>query len=589
MMRRFFFFGPHFTCAAGVALEGGMWHRPLMVDDQFNFRSPSAQGSWMKDLLLLSGLILFLFTFFLSHRPFATPDEGRYVEIPREMVETGDFLTPHLNGLKYFEKPPLFYWMQAGLIRLFGIHEGVLRLWTTVLGLIGCLFVYGMGRFVVNRQAGLLAAGVLATSFLYFFLARLIILDMAVTVLITGALCSFWLSTVFTGKKGFLCLTFYGLFMALATLTKGLIGAVLPGMVILVWMGVMGQSRLLKRAFHPWVILLFLGVAAPWHILVSLKNPEFFDFYFIQEHLLRYTTSLHRRTQPFWFFIPVFLVGFFPWVSFFYGSLKNGWALSKTDPQFRSFFLFCLCWIGIVFLFFSFSQSKLIPYLLPIFPPAAFLVGCFLSHASFEDKQSRIFYQVFLFLVGFAALAYLPVKAFWWGSPLWESPVLGAFLGLVALISWGTCLYVQCYHLTLKAIFLSTIGLLMVGTLVDPLVQPRPSMKPFAQKLKELASPGDRVVIYGKYYQDLPVYLGRTVQVVNWSGELDFGARVDPTQDRMLSSESFWALWGGDAPVFLITPLETYAAFLKSQTPHLHFVFQDKKTVLLCNKPPFGR
>lgn len=569
-----------------------------MLFNHSSFWKNNEKASWGKDLLILSGLILLLFTFLLSHRPFATPDEGRYVEIPREMVMTGDFLTPHLNGLKYFEKPPLFYWMQAGLIRLFGIHEGVLRLWTTFLGLMGCLFVYGMGRYLVGRRAGFLAAGILATSLLYFFLARLIILDMAVTVFISGALLSFWLSTHQVGRKRFLFLTTYGLFMAFATLTKGLIGAVLPGMVILLWIGVMREWGFLKLAFHPWVIALFFVVAAPWHILVSLKNPEFFDFYFIQEHFLRYTTSVHRRTQPLWFFIPVFLIGFFPWVSFFYGGLRTGWSSFQDIPLHRSFFLFCLCWISFVFVFFSFSQSKLIPYLLPLFPPAALLVGFFLNQnyevPTKNYKQGLFFYKILIFLMGIGALAYLPVDSFLYDSSLWRSSFLCFLVSVVAVISWGTLVYLHFFskklpHFQICTIFLSTICLLLTFTVIDPLVQPRPSTKPIAAKLKEIASPEDAIVSYGRYYQDLPVYLGRTIQVVNWAGELDFGARIEPSQDRVISLEQFRALWNGPQSVFMVTPVSVYEAFLKDKFPRLYFVLAEKETVLLRNKPVFER
>ena len=140
-------------------------------------------ASIWKDLLLLTCLIGMFFGFMIGARPLSTPDEGRYVEIAREMTATGDYVTPRLNGVKYFEKPPLFYWLEAGVIHLSGINEWALRFWPAFLGLLGCLMVYGAGRSLYGRQAGLLSSLVLSTSILYYAHTRIIILDMVLSVL----------------------------------------------------------------------------------------------------------------------------------------------------------------------------------------------------------------------------------------------------------------------------------------------------------------------------------------------------------------------------------------------------------------------
>ena len=154
---------------------------------------PTDTSRAWRDVLLLAVLLAVFFGFELGGRALWHPDEGRYSEIPRAMVASGDYVTPRLNGVKYFEKPALFYWMQAGSIKLFGVNEWALRLWPALLALAGCLAVYGAGRKLFGRRAGLIAAIVLATSPLYYLLARIITLDMAVSVLLTGALLSFLL------------------------------------------------------------------------------------------------------------------------------------------------------------------------------------------------------------------------------------------------------------------------------------------------------------------------------------------------------------------------------------------------------------
>ena len=149
----------------------------------------------LRDLVLLGVLTALFFGCFLGSRPLSVPDEGRYVEIPREMVGTGDYLTPRLNGVKYFEKPPLFYWFEAGMIKLFGLSEWSVRLGPALFALFGCLAVYYAGTRMFGRLAGLMSACILATSVLYYALSRLITLDMPVSVLLTASLLSFLLGT----------------------------------------------------------------------------------------------------------------------------------------------------------------------------------------------------------------------------------------------------------------------------------------------------------------------------------------------------------------------------------------------------------
>src|SRR5574337_68433 len=152
---------------------------------------PKSGRETLRDLVLLTVLIGALFGIMLGNRPLSVPDEGRYVEIPREMATTGDYLTPRLNGIKYFEKPVLFYWLEAFSIRLFGLDESGLRLWPALFALFGCLAVYAAGKRLFGRRAGFLAAIVLSTSVLYYALSRVIILDMPVSVLLTVSMLSF--------------------------------------------------------------------------------------------------------------------------------------------------------------------------------------------------------------------------------------------------------------------------------------------------------------------------------------------------------------------------------------------------------------
>lgn len=325
------------------------------------------------DLVLLTLGVSLLLGPHLGRRALWEPDEGRYAEIPREMLATGDFVTPRLNGVKYFEKPPLFYWIEAGAMRALGSAEWVLRLPAALFALGGCQAVYAAGRRLFGRRAGLLAAAVLATSPLYFGIGQVVILDMAVSVLLTVALLAFLLATREPpGWRRRLRLWAFWAAAALAVLTKGLIGIVLPALVIGAWIVLFRRWDTLRMALQPSGIALFLLVAVPWHLLVVRANPEFAWFYFVHEHFLRYTTKIHNRYKPFWFFLPVLAVGLLPWTFFLPRALQQALAAEGEERQETAFLLL---WAGLIFVFFSLSDSKLVPYVLPVAPPLALLLG----------------------------------------------------------------------------------------------------------------------------------------------------------------------------------------------------------------------
>ena len=385
---------------------------------------------------------LSVFCFLWLDRPFAAPDEARYIEIPREMVETGDWLTPRLNGVRYFEKPPLMYWIHATLISFFGTTEWIMRLVPAFFGWLGAISTYLFAQKIFG--VGRWAAWILVTSALYVSLSRLIILDMPLTTCITVGLICFYQAIV-TRKR----IWFYSMTTAFAAgvMIKGLIAVALPGLVIVVWMCI---ERIPLRPFYPFSNgLLFLILVAPWHIMMHLKHPDFLHQYFVVEHFLRYTTTLHKRYQPFWFFIPVFIIGMLPWT---FSSLRSF--------RFQGPSRFLCVWILCFFAFFSFSNSKLIPYLLPVFTPMAILTAVRLKH-SLKTK--------------------------------------------VVLTTLGVMISV-CFHLFAEDI-------------------QKTSMKPFAEIIKKKRKKGEKVACFQGYFQDLPLHLKERVIVIDYMGELEFGAR----------------------------------------------------------------
>jgi len=488
-----------------------------------------SEGPRLRDAVVLALAIGLFFALFLGSRPLSVPDEGRYVEIPREMVVSGDWLTPRLNGVKYFEKPPLFYWTEAFLVRLFGLSEWSVRMGPALFALFGCLAVYYAGARLYGRRAGILSAVVLATSVLYYALSRLISLDMPVSVLLTVSLLSFLLGTREpAGNSRRLFFWGFYAFAALATLTKGLIGIVFPGMIIFSWMLIAGEWRTLRTMHLASGLALFLLIAAPWHLLAGRANPEFFDFYFVREHFQRYLTKVHHHYKPFWFFIPIVVGGFLPWSAFLFQAVRHALPDSWADRKQNKEAIFLLLWAGLILLFFSASSSKLIPYVLPVLPPLALLVGKYLA-----DTR--------------------PI------GPAWGFPVSFAALAGTAVL------------------------LLIIAGAVAPRFEKR-STKPLAMTLKPLLRADDEIIHYRNYYQDLPVYLERRMTIAEWKGELDFGTTIEDTSGWMIDETELWRRWSGPKRVFLLAGTRDAEALRGKPGMPFFLIAGTENTVILSNR-----
>lgn len=571
-------------------------------------QAKSNKGSWCFDLILLAVSIGLIFSLFLGTRPLSVPDEGRYAEIPREMLVRHDFVTPHLNGIKYFEKPPLFYWLQAGAIKVLNpwiiqaeyalnrsktnhyfapISEWTVRLPNAIMALLGCLLVYASGRVLFERRAGLLSAIILASSLLYFALARMVTLDMTLSVCLSGSLLAFLVASNQSPSLGRRFL-FYSAYMlaGLAVLTKGLIGIIFPTMIIGLWVLLSNQWRLLKECYFLSGILLFLLIVLPWHILVQSRNPEFFQFYFIDQQFLRYSTLIAQRYQPDWFFIPIFIAGFLPWVCFFPQAIVSHFPRNCQQFKEKNNYIFLLLWIGIIFIFFSFSHSKLIPYILPIFPGLALLTGHYLSThwQRFNDIKCGYLVVPLLWLglgiVGLVCLVNDPSITF--------SQTAKLFLTTGYSVLLLSSILASCFilHRKSKMAFTTlTIGSVISFLIVSisiPQFDTR-SIKPLVAVLKPLLKPKDKVVAYHEYYQDLPFYLTQRVFAVNVGGELIFGMQHQDTDAWMLKDANFWPIWNSHEHVYMVTNKEIYQQFKQSKNPTVYLLAQTDQDVLLSN------
>ena len=552
-----------------------------------------SRSTWLLDILLLLMVVGTLLGYGLGERALWDPDEGRYSEIPREMVVTGDYVTPRLNSVKYFEKPPLFYWAQASAIRVFGLNEWSLRLWPALFALFGVVTVYVAGRQLFNRRTGLLAASVLATSLLYFYMGRAITLDMSVSVLLSAALLAFLLGTRAPPgpRRRWLMWTFYA-FAALATLAKGLIGIVIPGMIIGTWILLLNNWRVLKEMYLPSGLALFLIIAAPWHVLVSQANPEFLNFYFIHEHFLRFTTKIHRRYEPIWFFLPVLLVGLLPWVAFLGQALRFNLPSSWAARQEHKETLFLSLWVVLVFAFFSISDSKLVPYILPIFPPLALLLGRYFDYA-WTDNSLRGLRTGYWAVLGLgialaAVLSSVPRSGGSYDKVVEYGGVLSAYFYAGAAIAaiGGIVTFILGmlrFRLAFISLIVTSAAFLTVVSQGLPLMDSKNSSKELALKLKPLLGPDTEVMSYHRYYQDLPVYLERRISVVDYKGELEFGTENEDTSSWMIDEDTFWQRWQSKSTIYMLTKRSAYDQLEADHHGRFILLAEVGQNVLLTN------
>lgn len=567
-----------------------------------------SKGSWYFDLILLTVSIALIFGLFLGTRPLSVPDEGRYAEIPREMLVLHDFVTPHLNGIKYFEKPPFFYWLQAASIKVLNpliihkelaltktkktdyfapISEWTVRLPNAIVALLGCLLVYVSGRILFERRAGLLSAIILASSLLYFAFARMVTLDMTLSTCLSGSLLAFLVAANQSPslKRRWLFYSAY-ILAALAVLTKGLIGILFPILIVGIWILLSDQWRLLKECYLPSGVLLFLFIVLPWHVLVQAQNPEFFQFYFIDQQFLRYSTLIAQRYQPDWFFIPILVAGFLPWICFLPQAIMDHFPKNWQRFKKKNNPIFLLLWVGIIFLFFSFSHSKLIPYILPIFPALALLTGHYLSSHWQQVRTIKWGYVavplLWLALGGMGILSLIHDPSITFSQSARHFLIANYSLFLLASLVASLCVIRKKVSMAFASLAIGSVVSFLIISMGIPKLDTR-SIKPLVAVLKPLLKPGDKIVSYYEYYQDLPFYLNQRVFTVNVRGELSFGMKHQDTHHWMLKDADFWTKWKSSTHIYMITSRVAYQELTKQKKYLFYLLAKTPQNVLLSN------
>jgi len=492
-------------------------------------------------VLFAALVVLWLGT--LGWRDLVPTDEGRYAEIPREMVVSGDWVTPRLDGFKYFEKPPLQYWATAVSYELFGFGEWQARLWTGLTGLLSILFTGWTGAQLFNRRTGVFAAAVLASMFYWNAMSHINTLDMGTAATMSASLMAFLLAQRPDASRAqtrwwmWACWAF----MALAVLSKGLIGILLPGAVLVLYTLIYRDWTLWTRLYIVSGLLIFLAIAAPWFVWVQARNPEFFDYFFIYQQFTRFLTSELKRPGPWWYFFPILILGVLPWL----GRLAPALWKSAAQPALRGAAFggaqgrtlhaqgMLLIWAVFIFVFFSISKSKLPSYILPIFPAIALLISDDLDRA----QRGALRWQFgLLALLGLAAVVGF-TQLHRLGNTITPGALyqqFGWWLEGTAVLALGSGLLAWRWERQGRrtaAVLLVSVAMTLgfsLGIQQFQILGRTASTKDVVKAIRPWIHPGQPFYAVGTYDQTLPFYLDRTVTLVEYQGELHFGIAQQP-------------------------------------------------------------
>jgi len=452
--------------------------------------------------------------------PLTLPDEGRYVGVAWEMLRSGNWLIPTENGLPFFHKPPLFYWLTAISMHVFGVNAAAARLATLVCACLAVAGVFAVTRRRVGEPIATATVLVLATMPFFFAAAHYANLDMPVAAFIALAIV-FAADAALALQRGAphrKVLVLAWACAALGVLAKGLIGIVLPGLVIVVWLLTSGQWRTIARLLSPPGIAIFILIAAPWFVLVEQQHPGFARYFFVHHHFERFVEHGFNNAQPWWFFFVVLPGLTLPW-SLWLGRVRHSRAASTggdaaSDARrddLAAWRRLMWIWLATVVVFFSLPQSKPVGYIMPALFPLAFLVA--------EP----------------ALAAWRSTRAAWRGA-------VAASVALAVVVCAGAVAWMATRY--------------------------QRDNTALAHTLRAVRAPGDPIVFVDEYFFDVPLHarLSAPVPVVsdwhdpaiptrdNWRRELSEAGEFDRARAAALlvDAQHGFALRCGKAPLWVL-------------------------------------
>jgi hypothetical protein len=566
---------------------------------------------------LAGGLAAALWLWGVWSLPLSDPDAGMYADIGARMAASGDWLTPRFNGLRYLEKPPLLYWLIALTYWLAGPSEWGAHLWPAVAGVLGVGVTWAVGRAMFGSGVGLLAGVILATAMGYFVYARVVSTDLLFSAFLSLALGAFW--QWYRRRARAWLLGFY-VSIGLAVMTKGVVGIVLTGGIVVAFLLLARDLPALKDMGLWWGGALTLAIALPWHVAVALLHEDFFSFYVIDNHVLRF---LGRRAfveddvpLSWYAFLGATFMLFGPW------SLCLPAALRQALPKLRGAtlesqaLLLLLLWSGLIVFFFALSPLKLEHYGLPAFPALAILLGKYWDDRLAARQRPSLWLILPLIaltvpatLLATGALPLGDVVETMFSTdvysrmvqaegqsyamplladlvPLFRAGGIVLSLGAVTTLLWASR---GDHRLALGSFALMAGVLLILVGRMQWLASEYRSVKPLMPLIAPRLGPADVLAHEGPLENSaaLTFYTGRQVQVVDGRrGDLHFGSRFPEAAGLFWDGEELARRWREPRRLLLVTdrPLDRSALRL-IPAPERHLIGHEGRRWLFANRP----
>jgi 4-amino-4-deoxy-L-arabinose transferase-like glycosyltransferase len=539
---------------------------------------------WVQIAFLL-GFCFVLYFFNLGRWDLWNPDEPRYAQIAREMVNGGDWILMHFNGGVYGDKPPLFFWLIALSSYLWqGFTSFSVRFPSALFGTLTVLLTFFLGERLYSSRTGFFSGLILATSLHFAHLSTRANIDVTLTFFTTASLLCFFLWYPYSKKEGIhhnqtiRNLLIYGFYvsMAFATLAKGPIGFILPLLVSLIYLLIQKDYKEIKRMKLLLGIPLFLAIVLAWYLPAVFLGGKTY----LEENLFRHTTQAYgtgwTHPRPLYYYFYNFPLSFFPWTFFLPAAIVYG--CSKMTIGKRKGFLFLLAWCLVIFTFFSLSKSKRALYLLPLYPAASLMVGKFwsdfISHPLDQFRRGWITFPLY----GFIGLGLIAGAATPWVVSIKFPSYLLYSLPIVFLLFGGSMvMLIFCRFKNYRAILFLLIGIMVAGyfyafRVIFPLANPQMSARFISEEITSRIQPGDKLAIYGGLGTDPYNYYTGVVPIL-----------------RFDNREAFLDLIGSSEKVFCLLKFRDFSQlFSKEGEPKVQLIARRKvrndDVVLISNR-----
>lgn len=528
---------------------------------------PSAPLAPSRLAALLCAAFIVIYLLPLGTRPLARPDEVRYGAIAKEMVRSGDWVTPTLNGVRYFEKPVLGYWLDAASLKLLGPNAFALRLPSALATGVTALIVFLLTLQFAGRRTAFLAGGIFLTTFEVIGVGTFAVLDSVLSMFLTAAVAAFYAAHRASGASRRRCLlVLSGSAAAGAFLTKGFLALALPVVVLVPYLA--AERRWREMLTAPWLALLAAVVLVlPWAVLIQAREPDFWHYFFWVEHVQRFLGNEAQHAEPIWYYFVNLLWAGLPWIWLLPAAI-TGLRRSSVD---RSFLKFAAWWAVMPLLFFTLARGKLITYVLPCFAPLAILLAAGLERYTTAGRQRGIrlaaaglgaLFAAGLILLALAQAGVVGRPVYGPGEPLRLGIVIAAWA--VGLACAAAAFTGRTANGRFTAVAGTALALFLPVSLALPdRVRERIAPGPFIERLAPV--PDAAIVISdAPTFGSVAYFLNRDDVYVISPGEIAYGLSYPEDRDRYLDDGRLPALLSrniGRREILIICETDSEARF----------------------------